>query len=149
MSIRIIPALSLLLGLVSAALAQHFQPSDSPEVTVPVTSPAGMNSFFAANGNDSNPCTQAAPCQTLPKASSFAYQPGAAINFNGGDTFLGELHLTRTQVPSGGDPNNPIVIQSYGNGRATIASNQSGVNANNFGPRNWAILIDCTSGVTV
>src|SRR5262249_40908938 len=36
-----------------------------------------------------------------------------------------------------------------GNGRATIASNQSGVNANNFGPRNWAILIDCTSGVTV
>jgi hypothetical protein len=148
---RTIPVLSLLLlGLVSTALAQQrFQPSDSPNVTVTVTTPAGSDVFFAVNGSDSNPCTQAAPCQTLGKASSFSYQPGTTINFRGGDTFLGELPLTRAQVPSGGDPNNPIIIQSYGTGRATIASNQDGVNANNLGAKNWAILVDCTSGVTV
>jgi len=123
---RIIPALSLLLGLVSAALAQHFQPSDSPEVTVPVTSPAGMNSFFAANGNDSNPCTQAAPCQTLPKAQSLSYQPGATINFNGGDNFTGCWALTPTNVSGGGSASNPIVVQSYGTGVATWTSNCTG-----------------------
>jgi hypothetical protein len=145
---RIIPALSLLVALATAALAQtHFQPSDSPDVSVTVQSAApGANLFFAANGNDNNPCTQAAPCQTLNKAASFIYQPGATINLHGGDTFFGEFHLTRTQVPSGGDPNNPITIQSYGGRRATIASNQDGVNNGNKGPRNWAVLLDSASG---
>jgi len=149
---RTIPVLSLLLlGVVSTALAQQrFQPSDSPDVTVTVQSVApGANLFFAANGNDNNPCTQAAPCQTLSKAASFIYQPGATINFRGGDTFFGEFYLTRTQVPSGGDVNNPITIQSYGGGRATIASNQDGVNNGNKGPRNWAVLLDSTSGVVL
>jgi len=143
---RIIPAFSLLLALASAALAQtHFQPSDSPDVTVTVQ-PAPSNSvFFAASGNDSNPCTQAAPCQTLAKASAMSYHPGTTININGGDTFLGELHIQRAQVPSGGDPNNPIIIGSYGTGRATIASNVSGVNQpgnTGEGPLNWGILLD-------
>jgi hypothetical protein len=146
---RTITALSLLFALVTTALAQQFQDSDSPDVTVTVISPAGNSVFFAANGNDSNPCTQDAPCLTLQKASSFAYQPGSTINFRGGDTFPGEFHLTRAQVPSGGDPNNPIIIQSDGTSRATIASNQDGVNSGVLGPKNWALLVDSTSGVTI
>src|SRR5215467_6418875 len=137
---------SCLLLILAANAQQRHQPSDSPPVTITVTQPAGPSVFFAANGNDNNPCSQTAPCQTLAKASLFTYQPGATINFRGGDTFLGEFHLARLQVPSGGDPNNPIIIQSYGGGRATIASNQDGVNGVNLGPKNWAMLIDCTSG---
>jgi len=144
---RTITALSLLFALVTTALAQQFQ--DRPDVTVTVTSPAGNSVFFAANGNDSNPCTQDAPCLTLQKASSFAYQPGSTINFRGGDTFPGEFHLTRAQVPSGGDPNNPIIIQSYGTGRATLAANQGGVTVNGIGPKNWVLLIDATSGLVI
>jgi len=130
---RTITVLSLLFPLATAALAQG----------------QGQGSFFAANGNDSNPCTQTAPCLTLGKASSLAYQPGSTINFRGGDRFAGEFHLTRDQVPSGGDPSNPIIIQSYGSGRATIVSNQGGVSSGGLGPKNWALLVDSTSGVVV
>src|SRR5215467_3701049 len=120
---RIILATSLFLLLfVSLGDAQSFLPSDSSEVTVTVTVPAGSAVYFAANGSDNNPCTEAAPCQTLQKATLFTYQPDTTINFRGGDTFGGEFHLGRAQVPGGGDKNNPIIIQSYGTGRATIAS---------------------------
>ena len=69
----------------------------------------------------------------------------------GGDTFLGEFHLTRTQVPSGGDLNNPIIIQSYGTGCATLAANADGGPpiGPNKGPKNWILLVDGVSGVIV
>jgi hypothetical protein len=84
--------------------------------------------YFAASGNDSNPCTQAQPCQTLNKAGTIAYSPGNTINFNGGDNFTGCWSLTPTNVPSRGDKNSPIVVQSYGTGRATLMSNCTGNN---------------------
>src|SRR5215831_11195112 len=91
---RIILAIGLLLaGCKGQAFSQTFLPSDSPNITVQVETPASGSVFFAASGNDSNPCTQAQPCQSLSRASSFIYQPGQSINFNGGDTFPGELHI--------------------------------------------------------
>src|SRR5262249_44018178 len=89
------------------------------------TPPPPVNAYFAANGFDSNPCTQAAPCLTLYKASAMSYPPGSTINFRGGDNFTGCWALTPTNVTGGGDKNNPIVVQSYGTGRATWASNCS------------------------
>ena len=85
----------------------------------------GVNAYFAANGFDSNPCTQAAPW-TLYKASAMSYPPGSTINFRGGDNFTGCWALTPTNVPGGGDKNNPIVVQSYGTGQATMVSSCSG-----------------------
>jgi hypothetical protein len=91
--------------------------------------PGGQSAYyFAASGNDSNPCTQAQPCQTLNKAGTIAYSPGNTINFNGGDNFTGCWSLTPTNVPSRGDKNSPIVAQSYGTGRATLMSNCTGNN---------------------
>jgi hypothetical protein len=123
---RIILALNLLCALVFSAFAQtHFAPSDSPDVTITVQGAATGSVFFAASGNDNNACTQAAPCQTLGKAQSLVYQPGATINFNGGDNFTGCWVLSPANVSGRGDKNNPIIVQSYGNGRATWTSNCS------------------------
>src|SRR6516164_9275384 len=84
------------------------------------------NAYFAANGLDSNPCTQAAPCLTLDKASAMSYPPGSIINFRGGDTFTGCWFLDPTNVPTGGISSNPIIIQSYGTGRASWIANCPG-----------------------
>jgi hypothetical protein len=102
----------------------------------------GVNAYFAANGFDSNPCTQAAPCLTLSQASAMSYPPGSTINFRGGDSFTGCWALTPTNVPGGGDKNNPIVVQSYGAGRATMVSSCSG----NYNPQ---LDIAGISGVVV
>jgi hypothetical protein len=88
------------------------------------TPPPPINVFFSAAtsapaGNDSNPCTQAAPCLTLAKAQSLSYPPGSTINFHGGDTLPGCWKLGATiNVPTRGIPGNPIVVQSYGTGKA-------------------------------
>jgi hypothetical protein len=140
---RAILAISALLALLGVAFAQtHHLPSESPDVDVTVTGPA-TGFFFAANGSDNNPCTQASPCQTVGKMASLSIAPGSSINFNGGDTFTGCWALNgASNVPGGGDPTNPIVVQSFGSGRATLVSNCSG----NYNP-----LIDLAgvSGVTV
>ena len=88
--------------------------------------PQESNAYFAANGLDSNPCTRAAPCLTLDKASAMSYPPGSIINFRGGDTFTGCWFLDPTNVPTGGISSNPIIIQSYGTGRASWIANCPG-----------------------
>src|SRR5262245_36629279 len=114
----------------------------APPPPPPPPPPATPSAFFAASGNDSNPCTQAAPCQSLGKAQSLTYAPGATINFNGGDTFTGCWALTPANVPGRGSASNPIVVQSYGTGRATWTSNCTG---------NFSSVLDIAgvSGVTV
>src|SRR5262249_49762913 len=102
----------------------------------------GVNAYFAANGSDRNPCTQAAPCLTLNKASAMSYPPGSTINFRGGDNFTGCWALPPTNVPGGGEKKNPIVVQSYSAGRATMVSNCSG----NYNPQ---LDIAGISGVVV
>ena len=116
------------------AIASRSVPSDSakPRCSAPLCRqqyPGGQSAYyFAASGNDSNPCTQAQPCQTPNKAGTIAYSPGNTINFNGGDNFTGCWSLTPTNVPSRGDKNSPIVVQFYGTGRATLMSNCTGNN---------------------
>jgi Cupin domain len=78
----------------------------------------GTNYYFANAGNDFNPCSSAAPCQTLHKINTITFQPGDTINLNGGDTFTdNSIYLTISAC----NANNPVVLQSYGTGRATIA----------------------------
>lgn len=68
--------------------------------------------FFATAGSDSNPCTQASPCQTVTKANTMA--AGSIVKFNGGDTFA-----TTTGVTAN------VSVTSYGIGQATISSGNS------------------------
>jgi len=103
----------------------------------------GTAYYFAANGRDANNCTsRATACQTIARAQGITYAPGSSINFRGGDNFTGCWVLTPTNVASGGDKNNPIIVQSYGTGRATLTSNCTG---------NLVPLLDIggVSGVTV
>ena len=99
--------------------------------------------YFAENGRDANNCTSpATACQTIARAQGITYAPGSSINFRGGDNFTGCWVLTPTNVASGGDKNNPIIVQSYGAGRATLTSNCTG---------NLVPLLDIggVSGITV
>ncbi len=105
-------------------------------------SSAQQAAFFAAAGSDSNPCTQASPCQTIARANAISYLIGATINFNGGDTFTGSIILTTTNVRFGN-----ITVQSYGSGQATISSGNSAacVTATNV-PAVSITSIVCTGG---
>jgi hypothetical protein len=145
------PILALIVFLVSTVLASaQFPDSESPPVTVTALScksgcspeatarrssssplfrkrnsvTTTENAFyFAANGSDANACTQAAPCLTVGKIASLLIPPGASINFRGGDNFVGCWALTTKNVPTGGDRLNPIVVQSFGAGKARLTAN--------------------------
>jgi hypothetical protein len=95
------------------------QPPSRAQGRRPVTSPgSGTNYYFANAGNDSNPCSSAAPCQTLHKINTMTFQSGDTINLKGGDTFTDYSILLNI---SACNATNPVVLQSYGTGRATIA----------------------------
>lgn len=105
--------------------------------------------YFAANGVDSNNChSTTTPCQTIGKFNGLTLVPGDKVFWRGGDSFAGTPMITRTQVPSKGDKNNPIVIDSYGTGKATILANNPGVIGASLGPKSFGVLIDAVSGIT-
>ena len=72
--------------------------------------------FVAANGNDSNPGTQALPWATVKKVNSFTLAPGDAVYFQGGETFCGTL-----QPRNGGTAVANVYFESSGNSLATIS----------------------------
>lgn len=75
----------------------------------------GQKSYFvAASGNDANDGSQATPLKTIGKVNSLPIAPGDKIFFNGGDTFFGSL------IPKSGTQTAPIIISSYGTGKARI-----------------------------
>jgi len=119
-------------------------PSTSAALSEVINAVSGGTSYyFAANGSDANNCTsQATACQTIARAQGITYAPGSSINFRGGDSFTGCWSLNQTNVPSKGDKNNPITIQSYGTGTATLRANCPG-------NLTALLLIDGVSGVTV
>jgi len=92
--------------------------------------------YYISNaGSDSNSGTSVnSPWKTPAKVSSTHLNPGDQALFEGGETFSGGLNL----YSDGGSASDPIVIGSYGSGRATIASGTSvGL---------WALG---TSGITI
>jgi hypothetical protein len=82
----------------------------------------GTDYYFAAAGNDSNPCTLAAPCQSITKANSIGMVTNDTMNFNGGDTFTGCLAMIGG-VNVNATRTTPLTIQSYGTGQATLTPN--------------------------
>jgi hypothetical protein len=113
----------------------------------PVTgcSSTGTKYFVAASGNDSNAGTSTgAAWKTINKVNAGHYHAGDCINFNGGDNFSGNLDLDIGGALNNvldSDGANPIVIQSYGSGNATITSATGGLTS--------AILIRDVPGVNV
>lgn len=76
--------------------------------------------YVAANGNDNNNGkSPSAPFQTIAKINSLVLAHGSSVLFNGGDTFAGNL---LPNIDGNGDPNNPVIIGSYGTGQATLVN---------------------------
>jgi hypothetical protein len=83
----------------------------------------------ASAGSDTNSgaCSPYRPWRTISRVNtgpSGKYQPGDVISFMGGQTFSGEVDLSNTNV-GGTDAQraaNPIAVNSFGTGRATISS---------------------------
>lgn len=85
--------------------------------------------YVSGLGDDANDGSEAAPWASLAKVNSVDLRPGDAVLFNGGDTFAGTLSLNALD---GGSAADPVVIDSYGVGRATIAAgNANGIVAKN------------------
>ncbi len=88
--------------------------------------------YVSPSGNDSNSGTSAqAGWQTLDKVNATDLNPGDRVLFEAGHDYPGNLLLTDEDA---GTPKQPVVIGSYGSGRAIIkARNGSGVTLRNAG----------------
>ena len=81
---------------------------------------AGATTYYvSAVGNDAASGTLTSPWRTLARVNGLVLHPGDAVLLRGGDTFSGTLHFDGSDA---GSATLPIVITSYGMGRATIAS---------------------------
>ncbi|HEU0112139.1 MAG TPA: right-handed parallel beta-helix repeat-containing protein [Flavisolibacter sp.] len=88
--------------------------------------------YISSTGNDANDgLTKAAAWQSATKINAIDLQPGDSVFFEGGQTFTGPIQLQADDV---GMATKPIVITSYGSGKAMIeAFNQSGIFLTNAG----------------
>jgi hypothetical protein len=95
--------------------------------------------YVSPSGSDTNPGTQASPWQSVSRANIVNFKGGDSLLFQGGASFLGtQLYLDSADTGSAAAP---IVIGSYGSGRATLggttgpgiyAFNTSGVSISNL-----------------
>jgi len=88
--------------------------------------------YVSPSGNDSHSGTSAQTAwRTIDKVNTIDLNPGDKVLFQAGHDYSGNLLLTAEDA---GTPKQPVVIGSYGSGRATIkAGNGSGVTVQNAG----------------
>jgi hypothetical protein len=106
MRLRLSLLVCLLAGFVSPAIAADY--------------------YVSSGGSDTNAGTAAhVPWRTLARVNAVALQPGDRVLLRSGDTFFGGLSLDSRDA---GTASAPIVIASYGTGRAAIyAATGSGI----------------------
>jgi hypothetical protein len=81
--------------------------------------PGGRSYYVSPTGKDSAVGSESAPWRTLARASAADFEPGDRLYLQGGATFTGTLQLT---MEDGGTAASPVIVDSYGTGRATISS---------------------------
>lgn len=88
--------------------------------------------YISPSGNDSHSGTSAqTPWRTLDKVNATDLNPGDKVLFQAGNDYPGNLLLTAEDA---GTPKQPVVIASFGSGRARIkAGDGSGVTVRNAG----------------
>ncbi|MGD8499443.1 MAG: right-handed parallel beta-helix repeat-containing protein [Phycisphaerales bacterium] len=91
-----------------------------------------MTYYVSPTGNDSHSGASAQTAwRTIDKVNAKDLNPGDKVLFEGGHDYLGNLLLTAEDA---GTPTQPVVIGSYGSGRAKIkAGDDSGVTVRNAG----------------
>jgi hypothetical protein len=88
-------------------------------VLVCAASAVATDYYVSSSGNDKSAGTVSKPWKTITKVNKGSYSTGDRIFFEGGSTFSGSLNFTSA---SAGTASSPILISSYGSGRATISS---------------------------
>jgi hypothetical protein len=91
--------------------------------------------YVSAQGDDDAPGSKARPWKSIAPVNQLAARPGDRILFEAGAIFVGNVVLN-VQAPS--SATKPVIVSSYGNGRATID-----------GGTGTAILVQNTGGVIV
>src|SRR3569623_1091461 len=88
--------------------------------------PHNSRAWYVDNtGNDAGTGSMEAPLKTLSKINTLDLRAGDTVYFHSGQTFEGTLEL---KVAIAGTKVKPVVITSYGRGRAVIdAKDSSGV----------------------
>lgn len=76
--------------------------------TVPAQAALSSNFYFARSGSDANPCTQAAPCATLKRASELVLAPGHGLYFQRGSSWAGTLTIAES-----GESGKNVVVGAY------------------------------------
>ncbi|MGQ4729087.1 MULTISPECIES: right-handed parallel beta-helix repeat-containing protein [Streptomyces] len=94
---------------------------DVPGVYRPAR-PAGDGPYVfhvSPDGDDKNDgLSPEKPWRTLDQANRVRFRPGDRLRLKGGERFRGSVTLDKGEA---GSPGRPVVIESYGTGRATIA----------------------------
>jgi hypothetical protein len=79
----------------------------------------GTSYYVSPTGNDHANGSIGSPWQTLARVSTANLDPGDHVYLQGGATFTGTLQLTNEDSGTASDP---VVIDSYGTGRAVVSS---------------------------
>lgn len=91
----------------------------------------GVTYYVRPGGNDGAAGTSAAVAwRTVSRAARACLLPGDRLLFGGGHAYAGELRIGPGQA---GDPAHPVVIGSYGSGRATLVSAHDGIRITDTG----------------
>jgi len=81
--------------------------------------------YVSVTGNDAASGSKASPFKTIERLNSVQLRAGDHVYFSGGETFVGTIKLDSSE---NGSALKPIVITSYGEGKAIIQSrNESGL----------------------
>ncbi len=79
--------------------------------------------YISSNGNDLNGGNSPEDAwRSIEKINNFEFVPGSKILFEGGHSFEGNLYFDSND---GNDPVNPIIVASYGTGKASILAGDS------------------------
>jgi hypothetical protein len=103
--------------------------------------------YLSPSGSDNNAGTSTSkPWKTLSRANQAAFKPGDSLNLQGGANFSGGLSFGSDDA---GDAAHPLVVGSYGNGRATITQKSgTGITIYNTGGITLQNLIVAGPGQT-
>ncbi|MGW2013628.1 right-handed parallel beta-helix repeat-containing protein [Streptomyces sp. NPDC001927] len=119
---------------VSAAVLLLLAGCDVPGVYRPARPATGgpYTFYVSPEGDDENDgLSPEKPWRTLEHANGVRFQPGDRLRLEGGERFRGDITLEKGEA---GSSTKPVVIESYGTGRATIAPRgTSGITVHNTG----------------